>query len=413
MQDTPCICKKTLAYCLSSFVTDHSETMTTSATPISPATSSRTSVTAPLGFVRPENILAPSEGRPGHRARTVSEPVERQDLAAHPCEIEDLDESGRAVTLTVHGSETMRIPDRRGLHRRLMDVRATSRMDGTDISAIRRSLTGARVRSADGSTLLIVHVAGEGVIFRCAGPNGIDLSGRGLMADHGGAAVVHADQDPLGRPFHDLTKGLGHRLFRHQSIDSSNRRSPLLLVNLWMPLQQVTQPLTMMDNRSLDRTRDQLHYELPTEGILDRDDEHAQNDIWWFRHDPDQRWHFRSRIALGEAWVFETLSTPHGAFTVPGEEVAAEGFRLVDRAIAAVEAGLAVEESTPLDVDAAGTAVLRAAIGELQAVLDDAPRAPFSGDEAAPWLARARRAQDAVLRKSIEVRAVAIRVPGL
>ena len=370
------------------------------------------SVTAPLGFVLPDNVLAPRDGRPGHRARTVSEPVESKDLDAQPCDIEDLDASGRVATLTAHGFESMRLPDRRGLHDRLSSVRAESRMDDADVGAVRRSLTGARLRSADGSRLLIVHVAGEGVIFRCAGPDGIDLGGRGLMVDHGGAAVVHADQDALGRPFHHLTRGWGHRLFRHESIDSANRRSPLLLVNLWMPLQQVTQPLALMDTRTLDRSRDQLHYELPTEGILDRDAEHAQNDIWWFRHDPSQRWAFRSAMGLGDAWVFDTLSTPHGAFVVPGEEVAAEGFRLLDRAIAAVEAGRPFEDSANLQLEAAGTAPLRAAIRELQAVLDAAPEAVHSDEQASAWLERARGAQDAVLRKSIEVRAVAIRVPG-
>jgi hypothetical protein len=373
-------------------------------------TSTTATVTAPLGFVRLENVLPPRGGRPGHRARTVSEPVEPGDLQSHACDIEDLDESGRVATLTAHGFESMRLPDRRGLHGRLSSIRDDAWMDDTDVGAIRRSLTGARLRSADGSTLRIVHVAAEGVIFRCAGPAGIDLGGRGMMADHGGAAVVHADQDALGRPFHHLTRGWGHRLFRHESVDSANRRSPLLLVNLWMPLQQVTQPLAMMDTRTLDRSRDQLHYALPTEGILDRDAEHAQNDIWWFRHDPAQRWSFRSAIGLGDAWVFDTLSTPHGAFVVPGEEVAAEGFHLLDRAIAEVEAGRPVETSPRLAVDAAGTDRLRAAIGEMQAALDDVPL-PDSGAVTA-WLPRARRAQDAVVRKSIEVRAVAIRVPG-
>lgn len=373
-------------------------------------TTTTSTITAPLGYARPENVLAPRDGRPGYRARPVPEPVGPEDLQRRPCDIEDLDDSGRVATLTVHGFESMRLPDRRRLYRRLSSIRDGTRMDDTDVGAIRRSLTGARVRSADGSTLLVVHVAGEGVIFRCAGPDGIDLGGRGMMADHGGAAVVHADQDALGRPFHHLTRGWGHRLFRHESIDSANRRSPLLLVNLWMPLQQVTQPLALMDTRTLDRSRDQLHYELLTEGILDRDAEHARNDIWWFRHDPAQRWAFRSAIGLGDAWVFDTLSTPHGAFVVPGEEVAAEGFHLLDRAIAAVEAGRPVEASPRLAAEDAGTDRLRTAIDEMQAVLDDAPL-PDSGAVSA-WLQRARRAQDAVLRKSIEVRAVAVRVPS-
>lgn len=367
-------------------------------------------VTAPLGYVRPENVLDPRGRRPGRWARTVAEPVEVQDLEPHVCDIEDLDRSGRVPALADDGFESVRLPDRRGLLDRLRSVRDSARMDGADVGALRAALTGARVRSADGSRLLIVHVAAEGVIFRCAGPNGIDLSGRGWMVEHGGAAVVHADQDPLGRPFHRLTKGWGHRLFRHESIDSVNRRSPLLLVNLWMPLQQVTRPLAMMDTRTLDRSRDQLHYELPTDGILDRDAEHAKNDIWWFQHNPAQRWSFRSGTGLGDAWMFDTLSTPHGSFTVPGEEVAATGFQLVDAAIVAVEAGKRVAESPRLASDAAGTNVLRAAIDEIQAVLDDAP-APGS-EEVTAWLHRARGARDAVVRKSIEVRAVAVRIPG-
>ncbi|MDX1511701.1 MAG: hypothetical protein R3249_10155 [Nitriliruptorales bacterium] len=367
-------------------------------------------IAAPLGFVRPENVLAPRDGRPGHRARTVSEPVRPQDLAAHVCDIEDLDATGGATALTTHGFESMRVPDRRGLHRQLRTVRDGGRMGDEDIRAIRRGLTGARLRSSDGSTLLIVHVAGEGVILRNAGPNNLPLGVPGEAENPDGAAVIHADQDPLGRPFHQITKGMGRRIFRHESIDTHNRRSPLLLVNLWMPLQQATRPLTLMDTRTLDRARDQLHYELPTQGILDREDEDDINDIWWFRHDPAQRWFFRSATGLGDAWVFDTLSTPHGAFNVPGEEVAAEGHRLVGDAIVAVEAGQPVAASAPLDVEAAATPALRGAIAELQTVLDEAPA---RGDrQATAWLGRARRARDAVIRKSIEVRAVAVRLPG-
>ena len=368
-----------------------------------------TTIAAPLGFVRPDNVLPPDGRRPGLRARTVPEPVVRDDVLVQQCEIEDLDASGRRPTLAEAGFESVRLPDRRGLHDTLRAVRDRSRLDDGDVDHVRRALTGSRVRSGDGSSLLVLHVAAEGVIMRCAGPDGVSLDGLGLASAHGGAAAVHADQDVLGRPFHRMTRGLGRRLFRHESTDSANARSPLLLVNLWMPLQQPVAPLAMMDTRTLDRSRDQLRYELPTDGILDREADRAVNDIWWFRHDPAQRWCFRSRTELGDAWVFDTLSTPHGAFHVPGEDVAAAEFRRVDAAVAALAAGRRPDTVDARSTDDVATVVLQQGVAGLRAVLDDLP---FPGDDPTVWTDRARAAQHAVVRKSIEVRAVALRIPS-
>jgi len=125
-------------------------------------------------------------------------------------------------------------------------------------------------------------------------------------------------------------------ILRHDAPDSSNRRSPLMLVNLWLPLRQLTRPLTLMHNASLDRRRDQCRYGLPTEGILNRSGERAVNDIWAFLHDEAQEWYFHSELALGQAYVFDTLSTAHGSCVLPGEDVAADRYRRLAAAEAAI-----------------------------------------------------------------------------
>lgn len=103
-----------------------------------------------------------------------------------------------------------------------------------------------------------------------------------------------------------------------------------MLVNAWIPLQQITQPLAFVDPRTLDRRRHQLRYGLVTSSFLERDDEMAINDIWIFLHDPDQRWFFRSQMDHTSAYLFNTLSTAHGAGTLPGEDVAERCYRSLE-----------------------------------------------------------------------------------
>jgi hypothetical protein len=65
---------------------------------------------------------------------------------------------------------------------------------------------------------------------------------------------------------------------------------------------------------------------------------------------------------------------------------------------------------------AVGTAPLRRAIESMEALIDEARAAAASlgrGIGAEGWLARAQRARDAVVRKSLEMRAVAVRIPGI
>ena len=205
---------------------------------------------------------------------------------------------------------------------------------------LRRS-SGATLRCAGGATLQVLHIADEGFIMRKSGPNGMSVVGPRStgMNDHGVATSVHADQDVFGTPLTQLMDGRAPSLFRHDSPDGHNHDAGLMLVNLWIPLHQITQPLVLADGRSIDRRHHQLRYGLPTTSFLERDDDMVINDIWTFLHDPGQRWYLRSDMDHRSAYVFNTLSTPHGAGTLPGEDVAERCYRALEAAEAAVAAG--------------------------------------------------------------------------
>jgi hypothetical protein len=241
------------------------------------------------------------------------------------------------------------------------------------------------------------------------------------MNGHDAALAVHADQDVRGTPLRQLLHGAAPWLFRHEAPDSRNRWSPLFLLNLWIPLQQVTRPLALMDGRSLDRRTHQLRYGLPTDGFLDREADRRINDIWTFLHDASQQWYFRSELPLGRAYLFETLGTPHGSFVLPGEERAERRFRRLEAASEAIRRGDAPGLQRALAPGeergaAVATRPLRRAIEAMDELLEEARRNAASlsrGVGGEDWCARAGRAMDAVVRKSIEMRVVAVRAPRL
>jgi hypothetical protein len=216
-----------------------------------------------------------------------------------------------------------------------------------------------------------------------------------------------------GTPLTQLMDGRAPSLFRHDSPDGRNHDAGLMLVNLWIPLQQVTQPLVLADGRSIDRRRHQLRYGLATETFLEREDDMAINDIWTFLHDPGQRWYLRSDLDHRTAYVFNTLSTPHTSCALPGEDVAEQCFRALEAAESAVECGdrVALREAlatVPRAPSPAAPPALREAIAAMLAVADDARRDPTAvcGTEAEAWLAAARAARRAVIRMSLELRMV-------
>lgn len=193
------------------------------------------------------------------------------------------------------------------------------------------------------------------------------------------------------------------------------------LGRLWIPLRQITRPLALMDKGSLDRRAHQLRYGLPTDAFLDRDADRRVNDIWTFLHDARQRWYFRSDLPPGRAYVFETLGTPHGSFILSGEERAERRFRQLDAAGEAIRCGdeqglrraLAPGEERGAAI---ATRSLRRAIEAMDELLEEARGDATSlcrGVGSGSWLARTGRAMDAVVRKSIEMRVVAVRTPRL
>lgn len=234
------------------------------------------------------------------------------------------------------------------------------------------------------------------------------------MNGHGQATSVHADQDVFGTPVAQLMDGRAPELFIHDSPDGHNHDAPLLLVNFWIPLQQITQPLVLADGRSIDRRRHQLRYGLATDSFLERDDDLAINDIWSFLHDDDQRWYFRSEMNHRNAHVFNTLCTAHGAGTLPGEDVAERCYLVLQAAEAAVAADDAAAFTSTLPVAAElcqpqhTTPALADAIETMLTLIDDATTAPSDvcGKRAETWVTASRSARQRVVRMSLELRIV-------
>lgn len=114
--------------------------------------------------------------------------------------------------------------------------------------------------------------------------------------------------------------------------------------------------------------------------------------------------------------MFDTLSTAHGSCVLPGEEVAADRYRRLaaaekaigDRDAAALRA--AVEAPSTSDVP---TASLQRAIATMDSLLGEAASQAerLTTGDADDWLRRSQEARTTVVRSSIELRALAIRLP--
>jgi hypothetical protein len=276
-------------------------------------------------------------------------------------------------------------------------------------------LNGSRLRLANGKGLRIEHVADEGLLQRRAGPNGLDVNPGGMDGanGHDGARTIHADQDVFGTPLKQLMSGGAPDLFRHQTPDARNDDSSMFLLNLWIPIQQITRPLVLMDRRSLDPKRHQLRYGLPVTRFLDREDERSVNDIWTFLPDPAQKWYFRSVMGPDRGYVFDTLGEPHGACALPGEDALEQLYRDLGRACEAIAAGDAralreIAAAQPPALPQVTTEPIREAWRRMTELLREAEtRADEIGAAGEQWSARARAAMDAVIRKSVEMRLVA------
>lgn len=370
-----------------------------------------------LGFV-PASVAVPDDDHPGlfRAGPRASAPYERGSIERHVCTATDSCRTGAvAPDLLDVGFDTVDLSGFAALQQVLAHVREAGSVTDDDATAIRAQLDGAVLPCASGRTLTVMHVAAEGFIMRKAGPNARSVVGPRStgMNDHGSATSVHIDQDVYGTPLVQVMSGRAPELFRHDSPDGHNHDAGLMLVNIWIPLQQITQPLALADGRSLDRARHQLRYGLATQSFLERDEDMTINDIWTLLHDPGQRWYLRSDMDHRSAYVFDTLSTPHGACALPGEDVAEQCFRTLEDAESAVADG----DATAL-LDATATeaptlppgvpAPLRDAIAQMIAVAAEAHREPdeVCGPRADEWLAAAQAARRRVIRMSLEMRVV-------
>jgi hypothetical protein len=371
-----------------------------------------------MGF-SPDTVAIPDPEHPGllRAGPRASAPYARDNLEQHVVAATDTcHDHAVQPELLEFGFDTVDLSSLDALQQVCARVRDAGLVTDEDAAQIRSSLQGAVLHCAGGRTLTVAFLADEGFIMRKAGPNAMSVVGprSSGMNDHGGATSVHADQDVYGTPLTQLMDGRAPSLFRHDSPDGENHDAALMLVNLWIPLQQITQPLVLADGRSVDRRRHQLRYGLATESFLEREEEMAVNDIWTFLHHPDQRWYLRSEMDHRSAYVFNTLSAPHGACTLPGEDVAERCYRALEDAEAAVARGEAADLlkglSTVRHPDITGDVppALRAAIDAMAAAIDEARDHParVCGEGARAWLTRAGAARNRVVRMSLEMRMV-------
>lgn len=341
--------------------------------------------------------------RPGGvlRAPTRStDPNVYPNLESHECLIQDLcANSGFAPRIDVQGFEKTRIAHLKKFQDLLASLRHLNHLTPHYAKQLDRALLGQMIPLNHGKRLRVVFVAGEGTMMRITGPNGMIVNA-GDSDDVGmnhkiGAPAVHGDQDVRGTPVRQMLKGFGPLLFNHEAPDGKNRKSPLFLINLWIPLQQITQPLVLMDESSWDRKAHQLRYALPIDHILERNEDQKMNDIWTVLYDPGQRWYTSSSMYSSEAYIFNTLSAPHGATTLPGEDRAEQLYKALQALC---------DDNTPLAVNQAlhpeCPVPLRQALSAMEALLSET-----NYDSA--WKRRARVAMDSVVRKSIEMRMLA------
>jgi hypothetical protein len=376
------------------------------------------SVETSLAYSRIEDVSVDEhDGRGLRRARTLGDQAmnDPRSFAWRSCRVWDCSAlAGFRPDLREHGFAHVDFSRVRGLPAVLERVQAARRLGEADAAEIRRRLTGRLIDLRGGQRLWILHVARDGLFMRRAGPNGLKIAGDG--SQHDAAREVHADQDVEGTPLRQILRGAAPWLFHHDSPDRRNLRSRLFLVNLWIPLAQRTRPLALMDRGTLDRRSHQLRHGLPTDTFLRRRPDMRVNDIWTFLPDERQRWYFTSELAAPSGYAFETLSTPHGSFILPGEDRAEDRYRRLTRVLAAVGDRDAAGVKQALAEDDAGvtseavTEPLRAAIAAIEAALAEA-RAAGEGPSRA-WATRAASAAEAVVRTSLEMRAVAVLVPG-
>ncbi len=371
-----------------------------------------------MGFL-PDSVAIPDPDRVGllRAGPRAGAPYGGEGVVAQRCAAVDVAQPTTYVPDILDGGfDTVDLSSFEELQAACRRVRAAGCIGEVDAAIIRSALDGAELRTANGRRLTIVHLAAEGFLMRSGGPNRLKVvAGDSLgMNEHGPATSVHADQDVFGTPLVQLMDGKAPTVFFHDSPDAHNHSARVMLANLWIPLQQITQPLVFADGRSVDRLRQQLRYGLATESFLERDDDQRINDIWTFLYDPAQQWYFRSEMDHRLAYVFNTTSTPHGSGVLVGEDVAERYYTALAAAEDAVDAGRpdaltdALAPVAGLTPPTATTPALRRAIAAMATLVADAAQDPVAtcGARAEQWLAASKNARSRVVRHSLELRVV-------
>ena len=380
-----------------------------------------TDVIAPLGFFRRDNVAPDTERTGLLRGATMDDPDSPEALEFHDCALKDWSRrDAPALHLDRMGFDVLDLSALTALQSLLEDVRTAGEITPAAARALRRELRGQVLRMSSGRRLRLLSIAPEGLIMRTAGPDGLQPDPDVQMSEmngHGAAGAVHGDQDVRGTPLKQMMRGFAPWLFRHQTPDGSNRLSPLVLVNLWIPLDQITRPLTLMDRRSLDKRAHQLRYALPTDAFLDRDEQMRENDIWTFLYHEGQRWYFNPELDSRSAYVFDTLGTPHGSAILPGEAQLRQFYVALAAARDALAAGdrqRAIEAATiPCAVPCDSTEALRDAAKTMQGLLRELHSGGVeTAQETDAWLEGAGEILRRVVRKSLEMRVVALLYPA-
>lgn len=370
-----------------------------------------------MGFTPGTQAFPDPDRPPLLRARPrAATPYGDEGVEVHVCDAIDWaqDESVRPDLFTF-GFDRVDLTGHDALQGACRQIARAGRISDPTAAVVRAALDGTVLQCSSGRRLTVLQVADEGLIMRSGGPNRLSLVGprsKG-MNGHGPAMSVHGDQDVHGTPLVQLMDGRAPSLFRHDSPDGHNHSASLMLVNLWIPIRQITQPLVLGDGRSIDRARHQLRFGLATESFLDRGEGQTVNDIWTFLHDPGQRWYFRSEMDHRGAYVFDTLSTPHTSAVLPGEDVAERCYLALEAAESAIERGdvaelrRVVSEAGDLEAPDRAPPALRRAIADMAALLEEADADHASArDPKQAWSARSRDARGRVVRMSVELRLV-------
>jgi len=370
------------------------------------------SLSVRLGFARQQDVVRDNSGALRVPTHYDTGGGAGNTVETHWCQAVDLAaDRGQAPGLAKAGFDQIDLAGRKVLQSLLAEVNQASELDEISAKRIRREIQGKTFRLLNGRRLKVLFVAPEGFIMRRSGPDGLDISPGQAMTERNGhkaADQVHGDQNVYGTPLKKMLKRTAPWLFRHQTLGRRNRVSPIFLLNLWIPLQQHTQPLTLADRRSINSAQQQLCYALPTEGFLERDEDQALNDLWLFLHDQNQQWYCDTSMNHERAYVFDTLGAPHGAATLPGEDVAAIYFRQLKKMIDLVGQGgspgtMDAIKSLP-EVPPAAPASLRRLLLATGELIREFAESPVDSG----WADRARATAGLFIRQSLEMRLVAL-----